>query len=444
MKKIILIAAGLLVVAAIVVSVMRSRDKAEATVEVAKVVRKDLVAKVNCSGTVQPQRKVDVSANAMGTIVNLAVKEGQEVRQGDLLLEIDPSEYQAAVQALEANLRAARADLELAQANLDKAILDRDRARKLFDEGLSSQEQMDAAVTTARIEQARFDAAANRIAQYQANLEKARHDLEKVTITAPMSGVITRLNVEEGENAIMGTLNNPGTVLLVISDLSTMEAWVDVDETEVVGLHGGQRAEVTIDAFPDSTFTGTVTEIDHSPLRVNTGGASEAVEFQVKVTLDDAPAGIRPGLTAKAEITVARRSDALAVPLGAVTVREWPLKNSDIRRYRGRRARKQARALDDLGFGARVQVADSTDRAGGEPKRKETEGVFVVHEGFVVFKPVTLGITGEDDFEVLDGIREGQTVVSGPFRILRELKDGAMVTIQKKGARDKGRDRKSR
>ncbi len=444
MKKIILILGTLLVIAAVVVSVRRSGDKAEARVETGRVIRKDLVAKVNCSGTIQPQRKVDVSANAMGTIVNLAVKEGQAVREGDLLLEIDPSEYRAAVQALEATLRSSQADLELAQANLDKAVQDRDRARKLFAEGLSSQENLDAAETSARIEQARLDAAANRIAQYRANLEKARHDLEKVTITAPMSGVITRLNVEEGENAIMGTLNNPGTVLLVISDLGTMEAWVDVDETEVVDLRAGQRAEVTIDAFPDSTFAGTVTEIDHSPLRVNTGGATEAVEFQVKITLDKAPANIRPGLTAKAEITVAERAGALAVPLGAVTVREWPLKDEDIRRYRGRRAHRQEKALADFGFAAHLEVADSLAHADRDLKRKETEGVFILHDGFVVFEPVTLGITGEDDFEVLSGVQEGQVVVAGPFRILRELKDGAMVTLQKKDGRGKGRGHKSR
>ncbi|NCQ33762.1 efflux RND transporter periplasmic adaptor subunit, partial [bacterium] len=313
MKKIILIVMGVIVVAAIAMSVLRSRDKAEAKVEVGKVVRKDLVAQVNCSGTLQPQRKVDVSANAMGTIVNLAVKEGQQVKAGDLLLEIDPTEYQASVQGLTASLQSAQADRDLAQANLEKAQLDSKRAEELFAAGLSTAENVEAARTNLLIEGARVESARHRIAQYRANLDKARHDLEKVTITAPMGGVITRLNVEEGENAIMGTLNNPGTVLLVISDLGTMEAWVDVDETEVVDLHRGQAAKVTVDAFPDTTFAGTVTEIDHSPLRVNTGGSTEAVEFQVKITLAAAPQNVRPGLTAKAEITVAERQSALAI-----------------------------------------------------------------------------------------------------------------------------------
>ncbi|MFN2369849.1 MAG: efflux RND transporter periplasmic adaptor subunit, partial [Candidatus Krumholzibacteriia bacterium] len=267
--------------------------------------------------------------------------------------------------------------------------------------------------------------------QYEANLAKARHDLTKVTLTAPMTGVVTRLNVEEGENAIMGTLNNPGTVLLTISDLGTMEAWVEVDETEVVDVALGQPAEITIDAFPGRTFTGRVTEIGNSPLRVRAGATREAVDFEVKITLDEAPANIRPGLSAKASITVAERAGTLAVPLGAVTVRSWPLAPADIRRYSGKRARQQEEALADLGFvprGARA-AADSTD---AEVTRTETEGVFVLKDGYAKFVPVTIGIAGEDDFEVLDGLQEGQTVVTGPFRILRELKDGARVETARK------------
>jgi len=435
-KKWILIVIGVLVVGAVVVSILRGGDKAEAKVETGKVERKDLTAEVNCSGTIQPKRKVDVSANAMGTIVHLAVAEGQRVRQGDLLMEIDPSEYAAAVKALEATISSARADLALAEASSDKAKLDRDRAEDLFAEGLASEEEVTAARTSARIEEARVQAARHRIAQYEANLAKAHHDLEKVTLTAPMTGVVTRLNVEEGENAIMGTLNNPGTVLLTIADLGTMEAWVEVDETEVVDVALGQPAEVRIDAFPDSVFTGSVTEIGNSPVRVSTGSSREAVDFEVKITLAGTLPSIRPGLSAKADIRVAERADAVAVPLGAVTVREWPLKPADIRRYGGKRARRQEEALADLGFvGRRSAAADS---AGDEDrvKREETPGVFVLKDGFVKFVPVTIGIAGEEDFEVLAGIDPGQTVVTGPFRILRELKDGAQVEDLK---RDRGR-----
>ena len=427
MKKKIIFPLAAIVLVAVVVSILRSGDKAQAKVEAKPVEQKDLTAIVNCSGTIQPKRKVDVSANAMGTIVHLAVEEGQQVRQGDLLMEIDPSEYAAAVKALEAAIKSSRADLKLTEASLDKAIQDRERAEELFEEQLASEEQLSTARINARIEQARVEAARHRITQYEANLAKAHHDLTKVTITAPMAGMITRLNVEEGENAIMGTLNNPGTVLLVIADLGTMEAWVEVDETEVVKVVHGQAAGVEIDAFPDLEFTGKVTEIGNSPLRVRTGASREAVDFEVKITLDGTLPNIRPGLSAKAEITVAERHDAIAVPLGAVTVREWPLKDTDIRRYSGSRARKQKAALAEYGFGESGADGDTTGTKAVDIKREETEGVFVLKDGFVKFMPVEIGIAGEDDFEVLSGLTAGQKVVTGPFRILRQLKDGAQV-----------------
>ena len=427
MKKKIFIPVAAIILVAVVVSILKSGDKAEFKVETKEIVQKNLTALVNCSGTIQPKRKVDVSANAMGTIVHLAVVEGQRVNEGDLLLEIDPSEYDAAVKALDATIKSSRADLELAEASLDKAVQDHDRAEELYQENIVSEEQGATARTNARIEQARVEAARHRITQYQANLDKAHHDLTKVTITAPMTGVITRLNVEQGENAIMGTLNNPGTVLLVIADLGTMEAWVEVDETEVVKVELGQVAEVEIDAFPDQKFIGKVTEIGNSPLRVRTGASREAVDFEVKITLDGTLPNIRPGLSAKAEITVADRAEALAVPLGSVTVRDWPLKSADIRRYTGAKARKQKAALEEFGFGAKDSARDTTETGSDDVKRKETEGVFILKDGFVKFVPVKIGIAGEDDFEILSGLAAGQTVVTGPFRILRQLKDGAMA-----------------
>lgn len=429
-KKILIIVAVVLVLAVIGVN-LRPRSQGEATVETGKVVRRDLTSIVNCSGTIQPKRKVDVSANAMGTIVHLAVEEGQQVARGDLLMEIDPSEYKSAVLALQASINSAKADLKLAEASLEKAQLDHSRTRELFNEGLASEEQLTAAATGEKVEQARVQSARHRIAQTEANLAKANHDLQKVTITAPMTGVITRLNVEQGENAIMGTLNNPGTVLLVIADLGTMEAWVEVDETEVVDVELGQPAQITIDAFPDQEFSGTVTEIGNSPLRVATGASGEAVDFEVKITLDRAPRNIRPGLSAKAEITVAERRDAVSVPLGAVTVRELPLKNDDIRSYTGKRARQQEEALAGLGFVSRQENGGE----GGDERveRTETEGVFLLKDSFVKFVPVKIGIAGEEDFEITEGLEEGQEIVTGPFRILRELKDGALIKIKSDG-----------
>lgn len=393
-----LILLGVVVVAALVVANLAQRGGKAAKVETAEVVRKDLVETVTASGSLTPKRKVDVSANTMGRITRLVVAEGDTVRAGQVLLEIDPVEYASLVRATEAAVSTARADLALAEATAAKAAADRDRTEALHADGLASDEQRDAARTTAAVEAARVAAARARLDQALANLDKARHDLAKVTITAPMSGVVTRLDVEEGENAVMGTLNVAGTVLMVISDLSTMEAEVDVDETEVVRVALGQPVRVEIDAFPDTTFAGVVTEVGNSPIYTSTGQNRQAVDFKVTVTLTDRVPGVRPGLSAKAEIRVAEAAGALALPIGAVTVREWPP------RARGRAA------------------ADSSD-----VEREEREGVFRVVDGEAVFTPVTLGITGEDDFEALAGVEEGWTIVTGPFRELRDLEHGDAV-----------------
>jgi HlyD family secretion protein len=435
-RKWLLIGLAVVVLGVVVASILRSGRKGEAAVEVAKVSREHLTSIVRASGTIEPKRSVDVSANVMGTVTTLSVAEGQTVAQGNLLLEIDPTEYRATVLAFEAGLRSGEADLRLSEASADKAEQDLDRAEQLFAEGLSTEEQVLAARTNDKVEKARVEAARSRLQQARANLAKARYDLGKVTIAAPMSGIVTKLNVEQGENAIMGTLNNPGTVLLTIADLDTMEAWVDVDETEVVNVKLGQRAEVEIDAFPDSTFIGDVTEIGHSPLNRSTGAGQQAVDFEVKITLRERITTIRPGLSAKAEIQVADRDSALAVPLGAVTMRSLPLKAADIRLYNGSRARKQAAALAGTGF--------TTEGAPELAKTKDTEGVFVLRDGFVRFQPVEIGIAGEDHFEVVSGVELGTTVVSGPFRVLRELKEGASVTIEKKDKKRDGKQKKEK
>jgi len=417
-KRWIPIVAAVLVVGTLVAVSLSRRDRS-VRVDTAQVEARALTAVVNASGTIQPKRQVNVSANTIGTITSLAVEEGQRVESGELLLQIDSTEYLAAVHALEASVRTGEADLRLAEASRDKARADYKRAQELFAQGLTSEENLVAMETTSRVEAARVESARHRLEQIKANLEKAQHDLQKVTITAPMSGLVTRLNVEEGENAIMGTLNNPGTVLLTIADMGTLEAVVEVDETEVVQVALGQRAIVEIDAFPAQEFSGRVTEIGNSPIR--SGGTQQAVDFLVKVTLDEAPDGIRPGLSAKSRITVALRDSSVAVPLGAVTARDWPLRQDAIEELKGRRARDRERALADLGFSD--QAADPAT------PRRETEGVFVIRDGFARFVPVVLGIAGQDHFEVLEGLSPGQTIVAGPFRILRELRDGAPVRV---------------
>jgi len=414
-KKWLIIGAVIVVVGLVAANLLKSNTKTT-EVDLDTIERQDLVETVTASGTLTPKRKVDVSANTMGKVTRLAVAEGDRVDAGQFLLEIDPTEFESVVRGYEAAVRTVRAELEVAEATLDKTRLDLVRVRGMGD--LATQEQIDAAETNLRVDEARTVAARARYRQAEANLDRAEYDLEKVTITAPMGGVVTRLNVEEGENAIMGTLNNPGTVLLVIADLTTMEAEVDVDETEVIRVALGQPVQVEIDAFPDTTFAGEVTEIGNSPIYSSTGQNRQAVDFKVTVTLTDQVDGVRPGLSAEAEITVAESDSALSVPIGAVVIREWPPKEK-----RGRRA-------------ARGSV-DPESAAADSVERGEHEGVFVVEDGTVAFRSVELGITGEEDFELLSGVEAGDRIVTGPFRQLRELEHGDAVKEAKKKRRDR-------
>ena len=417
MKKWLIIGGVIVVVGLIAANLLKSGTKST-EVDMDTIERQDLVETVTASGTLTPKRKVDVSANTMGKVTRLAVAEGDRVDAGQFLLEIDPTEFESVVRGYEAAVRTARADLQVSQATLEKTRLDLERIRIFFEGDLASQEQLEAAQTNLRVDEARVAASEARFRQAEANLDRAEYDLEKVTITAPMGGVVTRLNVEEGENAIMGTLNNPGTVLLVIADLTTMEAEVDVDETEVVRIALGQPVRVEIDAFPDTTFAGEVTEIGNSPIYTSTGQSQRAVDFKVTVTLIDQVDGVRPGLSAEAEITVAESDSALSVPIGAVIIRDWP--------PRERSGRRTARGSVDPESAA----ADSVER-------EEREGVFVVEDGTVAFRSVELGITGEEDFELLSGAEEGQRIVTGPFRELRELEHGDAVKEAKKKHRDR-------
>jgi len=382
-KKVWITLGAVVLVALLVVANLKSREKLE-KVRVDAVIRGPLTEVVNASGKLRPKTKVDVSATVMGKITRLAVEEGDVVHKGDFLLEIDPSEYLSMVKSAEAALQSAREDLALAQANAEKARLDLERAENLRKRGLSSTKDYEAAMTAKKVQDAQVAAARGRVAQAEAELERLRHNLSKVTLHAPISGIVTRLNVEEGENAIIGTMNNPGTLLLTVADLDTMEAEVKVDETEIVRVKLGQQAKVEIDAYPDTVFQAVVTEVGNSPIYTNTGVGQQAVDFKVVLRLLDHIDGVRPGLSATADITVAHRDSCLSIPIAALV------------------------------------------------ERDKKEGVFVVGGGNVVsFRPVQVGIAGEERFEVLSGVKEGEKVVKGPLTALRLLEDGQKVEIEK-------------
>lgn len=417
-KKLLLVAGGAAVLAALVIVNLRSRGSA-VEVQVADVGKRDISRVITASGEIQPRRRVNVSANAIGKVTRLDVKEGDRVRKGDFLLEIDAEPYESAVAQLAAAVRGARAALDMESASLIKAEDDHERALQLHEKGFMSDGEFKSATSTLDVARARKRNAEESLAQAEANLRKATHDLKNVRITAEMSGVITTLNVEAGESAIMGTINNPGTVLLTIADLSEIEAEVRVDETEVVLVKPGQEAVVRLDAHPDTTYHGVVTEVGNSAIRAQVGLGQESVDFKVVIAIRDSIPNVRPGLSASVDITVAEVEDALAIPIQCLTVRD----EERLERER-RRGRKQ-----DAPAAADSAVAD------GEKKKRDIEGVFVVEDGLAVFREVRVGIAGQSHFEVVSGLAEGEKVVSGPFKTINDLADRARVKIQKESAR---------
>ena len=436
-KKVIIAVVVVLVLAAIAVANLRFRRNDGVTVDAEVIKRHDLEAVVSASGTIEPKRSVNISADTMGRVVDLAVEEGQMVERGQFLLQIDPRNLQTRVESGEAGLRAAEAQLIQMQVALESARtalkLAQDtlaRQRELWKQGLTTKESLDRAESEARQreidvqnQQKLIETHRIRTGQERANLANARYDLSKVRIESPIDGIVTRRNIEEGETVVIGTMNNPGTQLLTIADMSIIEAEIEVDETDIPSVRLGQPAKITIDAIPNKTFTGKVTEIGNSPIQ-ETQAASQrqATNFKVVVTLDGEVPDVRPGFTCTAEITTATRAKALGVPIQATTVREVTVdaKGDIVREPQDDRRRRRSTN------GSGVQAAELKE---GE-SRKELEGVFIVRDGRAVFTPVGTGIAGDKYFEVLSGLKEGDQVITGPFNSVRTLNDGDAVKVQ--------------
>ncbi|GAC1516027.1 MAG: efflux RND transporter periplasmic adaptor subunit [Gemmatimonadaceae bacterium] len=402
---------AVIIVIAIVLGVtaMKRGPKAVA-VRIDRVERRDLVASVTASGQVRPRVKVDISSDITGRIVRLAVKEGQMVSKGQFLLEIDPSQYQAAVQRAEANLAAAKASAAQARANAIQAQRNYQRSAEIrkANTQLISDEQLEQLRTTSEVNQALLESATHQVDQSAAALRDSRSQLAKTTVLAPMSGRITRLNVQQGETAIMGTLNKDAATLLTVSDMSVLETKVKVDETDVAHVKIGDSATVKIDAFPDTTFAGRVIEISNSAVRSLTGAATsgdQAVDYEVTIQLLNVPAETRPDFSSTATIVTSTRRNVLSIPIIALTVRE----NEDV---------AQGDTAVPTGKSTRLKQVG----------KKDIEGVFTVGgNGKVVFRPVKIGITGEKYFEVITGLKEGDRIVGGPYQAIHELKEGAPI-----------------
>jgi HlyD family secretion protein len=408
-----LVIAGIVVVAVIGVAAsgVASRSNAATQVRIETVGTRDLVAIVSATGWIEPHRKVDVQADLVGRITELRVAEGQMVRRGDILLRIDPTQYEAAAQRARAVVSESSSREAQTRANVLQAQRAYDRLRALAeqDANLVSQQAIEEAETQLAVQRELLTAAGFGVAQARAALGEAEDRLSKTVVRSPMDGIVTRLVVEEGEMAIVSTMDRAGSLLLTVADLSTMTAVVRVDETDMPRLTIGDSATLTIDAFRGQTFTGQVTEISHSSTRSprqaqQGGGTAQAVDFEVRITLASPPVGLRSDLSTTAEIVTARRNGVLAIPIIALTVRE----------------KAPSEALPNEAPAAAAAAADAATSG-------DQEGVFVVREGKVQFMPVQVGIAGRGYFEAVSGVVEGDSVVAGPYETVRTLTDGKAV-----------------
>jgi HlyD family secretion protein len=418
MKKRTKIIIGVTAVVAIVaVSALAASNRGGGGVSVRTeaVAARDLVSTVTANGWIRPHRRVDVQSDVMGRITELNVKEGQLVTRGQVLLRIDPAQMVAAVARAEAAVNEAMAREAQTRANLIQAERQYERLRQLgtSDQNLVSVQQIEEAETQAAVQRQLLTAAGYGVSQARSALAEARDRLSKTVIRAPMDGIVTRLNVEEGSTAIIGTTNNPGSLLLTVADLSAMEAVVRVDETDLPDLQVGDSAVISIDAFPRQKFSGRVTDIGYSSVRsplqqaTPTSSQGQAIDYEIVITLDNPPPSLRSDLSVSADIVTASRAQALSVPIIALTVRERPAST--------------ALPNEDPAVEAAAAGVD------GDTARIDQEGVFVVREGKAVFVPVTVGIAGQGYFEVLRGLTVSDTVVAGPYDAIRNLEDGSEV-----------------
>ena len=437
--------AAVLLLAIIGITVYESR-KNVVTVQTGRVLKQDLAAVVTASGEIKPKTYVNIGANAFGKIVKLYVKEGEIVKRGQLLAQIenvqsaaDVASNRAALEvaqtdyvASEAALKTSVADLNRAKSDLERSKLDYDRAVGLykaqlipkseFDMRKSTWEMAEASLaqTQARVAQAKAqqDSAGRRINQNKANLTRASDVLSKTIYSAPFDGIVTNLPVREGETVVIGIQNSPGSTLMTIADMSVITAEVKVDETDIVNVKLGQPADVTIDAIPKKSFPGVVSEIGDNAIVRSTGVATsqqtstteEAKDFKVVVTLQHPPENLRPGLSTTAKVTTATRTSAVTIPLQALTVRK----------------KSELQALNsDKNSGVQAAAPDTDKKS----KDDEVQGAFVVRAGKAVFVPVETGIAGTTDIEVLKGLQPGDEIVTGSYKVLRTMRNGASVKI---------------
>jgi len=446
-KKWVLIVIVLLLAGGGAAAFFSRRGETGTLVTVETIQKRDLEAIVSASGKIEPKKTVNISAQTMGRVTRLGVQEGDRVRQGQFLLQIDPVNAEAAVRrdiaavaGAATSLEQSKVSLQSARANLDLARQNLKRQQELWTAGLTTRETLERTQSEVEVRESDLKAREQEIktretqlSQQQAGLASSQHQLAQVRFDAPFDGIVTRRNVEEGENVVIGTMNNAGTVLLTVADMSEIEAEVEVDETDIPFVRIGQAAKIEIDAIPDRVFTGKVTEIGNSPIQTTgTGTTRTATNFKVTITIDGQIPEVRPGFTCTAEITTATKTQVASVPIQSMTVRELTIDAG------GNVIHEQRPPRKGFSFGP-PQAATSTPAPAAElapgQKREEREGVFVMRDGKAAFVEVKTGIAGERYLEVLTGLKESDQVITGPFDSVRGMYEGDQVrTAPRPGA----------
>jgi len=422
LKRGLLIGGGVVLLSAIVVANIAKGRGGRQGVQVDPVTLGELSSTVRAPAKVQPETLVKLSANVPGEVVRLAVQEGDAVKKGQFLLQLDAAQYEAQLRQSQAALDAAKSSLRLSEVALERSESLLKRKESLFERKLVSPEEIEIARTERNTDKARVDVNREEVARASGAVQSAQEYLKKTVFHSPIDGTVTQLNVERGEIVMVGTMNNPGTVVLSVADLRRMKVEADVDETDVASVRLGQTATVKVDALPDTTLTGRVVEIANSPKVSELGTQEQQTNFVVDVMIDNPPPTLRPGMTADVEIKTATKKGVLHVPIQAVVVRT---------------AEELAKAKAGKSSRGSRQGAAAAEPVPPDPQNKKEaiKGVFVMTDGAAQFRKIRTGIASDTDIEVWGDVKEKEKVISGPNKVLRQLKPGSKVKIEEAKAK---------
>ncbi len=436
-KRWILIGAGAIFLIAIVAFNLAKNDTPSVSAKLGDVVEKSITSTITAPGRIRAVASVDISAEVPGRVIELKVAEGDSVKAGDLLLRLDDAQYKSRVDQAHAALKSAQASLVLADARLNQLEKDQKRLQALNEKDLASAEALEKARTDYSVQKAEDDARREEVSRMKATLADAEADLRKTVYRSPVSGVVSRLSIELGEIVMTGTMNNPASVIMTISDLGMMQVEAEVDESDIVDVHPGQPAKITVDAIPDTTFKGHVITVGNSG-RQTTPGASaseEVVNFEVKVQFERPDRRLKPGMTADVEVETQTRPEVLAVPIQALVARSRLVLEKD-----ERMALKKSKK--------KVFIHAAPDTLKGPAREKwekeVVEGVFKLVNNEAVFMPVKTGISDEAMIEVTGDLAAGDKVVTGPYRVLKDMKEGTRVKPAKEGEEEGGKKGKGK